>query len=233
MKSYRYANLLAVFATILLSFASVADQTKLYFAVPATETGDRPAYSEINLNLAKIETIKKGDIPAIATSPVITKTTTTVRPATPCSDYYGYITIGGKTICLASTNTTAGSLSYNHAYIYNTSLSSNQYIFGHNSAALFGNLKNLSSGTTFNLTFNGLTTSYRISFKESVCDYTNRDQWGPQYDCANYPNSPVLNMNDAILPSRRGADLALMTCDGTPLGNGDATHRLVIYANKL
>jgi len=231
VKSYRYANLLAIVVTLFAGFMSVADQTKMFFVVPTTELDGQPfVYSDTDINLTKIEPIKKGDIPTIATSPKIIGPVATVQstPAiTICSSYYGYITIGGKTICLTSTNTTAGSLSYSNGYIYNSNLSQNKFIFGHNSGNLFGNLKSLSSGTVFYLTLGGQTTAYRITFKESVCDYTN-----PGYPCSNYPES-VLNMNDAIQPSRRGADLAIMTCDGTPIGNGDATHRLVVYATKI
>jgi len=239
VKTYRCANLLAIFVTLIAGFASVADQTKAFFVVPATtETVNQPAEaSNFNFNLTKIETLEQGTIPAIINNPKITARTTTPAPVTPtvrppvpiaiCGGYYGYITIGGKNICLASTNTTAGSLSYNHAYIYNTELSSNKYIFGHNSAALFGNLSSLNNGTTFSVTIAGKTTNYRISFKEVTCDYTN-----PSYPCSNYPE-PVLNMNDVIMPHRRGADLAIMTCAGTPIGNGDATHRLTVYANKI
>jgi hypothetical protein len=230
MRTYRYANLLAVFVILLAGFASVADQTKISFAIPATETSQQPIITSPNASpiLAKIQTLEQGTIPAITTNPKITThSNTTVPPTTAtCSNYYGYITAGGRTICLASTNTTAGSLSYNHAYIYSGELSANQFIFGHNSSSIFAHLKNLPSDTIFSVTLSGQTTSYRVAFQETVCDYTN-----PNYPCSNYPE-PVLNMNHAGMPYLRGADLAIMTCAGTPIGNGDATHRLIVYANK-
>jgi len=231
VRIYRYANLLAILAVLSAGFVSVADQTKAFFAVPATETGGQPTISatEPNLTLAAIQPLEQGIVPDIAGSPRLA--TPKTAPA-PCSGFYGYITIGGRNICLASTATTSGSLSYNHAYIYNTSVSSNQYIFGHNSTNIFASLHSLPSGTTFSVTLGGQTTSYAIAFKEVVCDYSNRDQYGPNYDCANY-SEPVLNMNHAILPQLRSADLSLMTCAGSSIANGDATHRLVVYAKKI
>ena len=40
----------------------------------------------------------------------------------------------------------------------------------------------------------------------------------------------------AVAGARHGRvqyDLALMTCYGTSYGNGDASHRLVVFANRL
>ena len=237
MKTYRYANLLAILIVFLAGSVSIADQTRAFFVVPATETGDYPTVSPSSSNstLAKIQPIEQVTIPAITTNPQITAARTVsaaTRSATTCNGYYGYITIGGRNICLASTDTTNGSLSYNHAYIFNGAISSNQFIFGHNSSNIFGNLASLPNGTIFSVTLSGQTTTYRISFKETVCDYTNGQQHGARYDCANYPE-PVLNMNHAVMPYLRGANLAIMTCAGAPLGQGDATHRLVVYANKV
>ena len=45
-----------------------------------------------------------------------------------------------------------------------------------------------------------------------------------------------LNGSRAVMKNLKnsayGHDFALMTCYGTSLGNGDATHRLVIFADK-
>ena len=237
MKTYKITGFLAIFVTLLVGFASIADQAGQLFAAQTANTGEQTTASsdaEIDINLSKIEPIEQQESPAITSNPKITapkpapQPTAPARPATPCRDFYGYITIGGRTICLAITNTTGGNLSYNHAYIYNTPQSQDKFIFGHNSNGIFNHLKNLSNGSIFSVTIQGKTTTYRVSFKEVSCDYSN-----PTYPCSNYPNDPVLNMYDAILPSRRGADLALMTCSGTPIGNGDATHRLMVYANRV
>lgn len=215
---------------LLSSFGTVAVKTSAFFALSAREATDTPVATSA---LDQAPTIDKIGEPTQSPIVEITETANISKPKTvavqTCSGYYGYITIAGKSICLASTGTTAGNLSYNFAYIFNNASynSYNQYIFGHNSANIFGSLGSLPVGTTFSVTTNGQTTNYRISFKEVVCDFSN-----PAYPCSNY-SEPVLNMYDAVQPARRGANLAIMTCAGTSIGNGDATHRLVVYANKI
>lgn len=236
MKYYRFANLLAILLLILSGLSSIAVKTSEYFAVPATieEVENSPATdaSMVDASIAQISQLEQKTTPEIAsTAKYATKTVSTpAKSTTPiCNGYYGYISIVGKTICLSSTNSTGGSLSYSHAYIFNNSSynSYNQYIFGHNSSNIFGNLAGLPIGTTFSVTVNGQTSNYRVSLKEVVCDYSN-----PSHPCSNY-SEPVLNMHDAVYPSRKGANLAIMTCAGASIGNGDATHRLLVYATKF
>ncbi|MFV0485269.1 MAG: sortase domain-bontaining protein [Candidatus Saccharimonadales bacterium] len=90
-----------------------------------------------------------------------------------------------------------------------------------------GGLSSLPVGTKFSVTVNGATTNYQVSKKQVYCDYSN-----PTHPCSNY-SEPVLNMYDAINPARQGANLALMTCAGSSIGNGDATHRLIVYATRV
>ncbi len=212
------------------------------FSIISTEPiRTQPAQNSQNLSLETLTLPEQSPIATIAqaatlkpaqkSSPTLAnaqKTSTTARP-TVCSSYYGYLLIGSKTICLSSTNTTAGSLSYSNAYIFNNAsyASYNQYIFGHNSSNLFGVLSSLPSGTKFSLTIQNQTQNYTIAFSETTCDYTN-----PSHPCSNYPEAK-LNMKDAIYPTRRGADLAIMTCAGQGIGGGDATHRLTVYAKRI
>ena len=181
-----------------------------------------------NSSVPHIDNPKLSSIDEIAKSP---NNTTNLKKATKptCSDFYGYISISGKNICLSSTGDTSQNLSYSNSYIYNNDKynSHDQFIFGHNSANLFGNLKNLSVGETFSVTIKGVKTSYKISLKEVVCDYSN-----PEYPCSNYQD-PILDMRNVLHPSLKGANLSIMTCAGTGIGNGDATHRLTIYAVKI
>lgn len=225
-----YTILLAIFTAFLVGFKACS-------AMFSSQINDYPAITT-SQNLQPLDQLSAPEqgtiteITATRTNPQTTATRTVSRQTTtaPCNNYYGYLTIGGKNICLVATNTTNGTLSYSHAYTLHSSNhnSYNQYIFGHNSANIFGNLANLPAGATFSLTTNGQTANYRISFKETTCDYSN-----PSYPCSQFPNDPVLNMLDVVNPSRRGAHLAIMTCAGTPIGNGDATHRLTVYAVKI
>ena len=231
---YKYANILALLIIVLAGFSSISTQQKVSFSIPAAT--DQPILSPVATNgstISKLQPVNATPLTSIATTAKIPQAKkapvqAAVSTGTTCANYYGYISIGGRNICLASTSSTSGSLSYSHAYIFNSpnQNSFNQYIFGHSSASIFGSLANLPVGTSFGLTIGGDTTQYRISLKEVSCDYSN-----PSYPCTNYPE-PVLNMSDAVYPFRKGADLAIMTCAGTAIGNGDATHRLTVYATK-
>lgn len=236
MKRYRYANLLAILLFFIGGFGTILTKTMPYFDISSEFVNDNPtiSYSAEDMSVEQISEVEKKSVSAIAATAKLkqvksAKVTTVARRSSVCSGYYGYISIGGKNICLKSTNDTGGSLSYSYGYTFNSSTynSYNQYIFAHNSANLFGGLKNLANGTRFSVTIGGKTTNYQISKKVVYCDYSN-----PSHPCSNY-SEPVLNMYDAVKPARQGADLALMTCAGSSIGGGDATHRLMVFAKRV
>ncbi|MFV0485270.1 MAG: hypothetical protein ACK5MU_03555 [Candidatus Saccharimonadales bacterium] len=150
MKRYRYANLLVLFMFFVAGFGTFAAKTMAYFDVPVQSTNDNPtvSYSVEDTTVDQISDVAKKDITALATTATIKQTaakstassSSTTKKSSVCSGYYGYISIGGKNICLKSTSSTGGSLSYSFGYIFNSSTynSYNQYIFAHNSANLFG-----------------------------------------------------------------------------------------------
>lgn len=130
------------------------------------------------------------------------------------------ITIGGKTLEIVTTSDTMVD-SGNHVNKYGDKL-----LYGHNSAAVFGGLKNLSAGNTFKVTMNGNTVSYRISavqIYDKIDDYT--------------LNAGGKNIKMSVVAKARHGgvyhDLAIMTCHGRMLGNNDATQRLVIFADAI
>lgn len=157
-------------------------------------------------------------------SPISTQLTS--APPASCPGYYAYLKFRQRTVCLQSTANTNIKLSYRHGYIYNSDQyrSYNRYIFAHNSPQLFDFLQHLPIGSTFQLTISGSTKHYKISKNQVLCDPTN-----PSHPCSNYPEKP-LDMFPIIHPHLHSADLSLMTCAGTPLKHGDATHRRVVYA---
>jgi sortase (surface protein transpeptidase) len=238
MKRYRYGHLLTILLFIVAGFGLNTAKTMAYFDTSLETVNDNPviSYSVEETMVAKIAPVASKSVSDIAVTakikqvtPVKTQTASAAGWTSICGGYYGYISIGGKTVCLKSTDSTAGSLSYSYGYIFNSSAyqSYNQYIFAHNSANLFGGLSGLGVGTRFAVTIQGKTTNYAVSKKVVYCDYSN-----PTHPCSNY-SEPVLNMYDAIRPGRQGADLALMTCAGWSIGNGDATHRLMVYAKRV
>lgn len=130
------------------------------------------------------------------------------------------IQIGGRTIEIINTDNTKNN-SGNYVYKYGT-----KFLYGHNSANVFGVLYNLGAGATFSVTENGQTQNYVVRqavIYEKVNDYT-------------------LKLNDqeimmSVITRARYAgtnyDLSLMTCYGTMYAGGDASHRLVLFANAI
>lgn len=100
----------------------------------------------------------------------------------------------------------------NYSDIYQTG----KLIYAHNTSGLLRGLYDLYNGDTF--TINGVT--YNVS--ERVV-YEKTDAYS-----LNGSRAVMKNLKN----SAYGHDFALMTCYGTSLGNGDATHRLVIFADK-
>lgn len=100
----------------------------------------------------------------------------------------------------------------NYSDIYQTG----KLIYAHNTSGLLRGLYELYAGDTF--TINGVT--YNVS--ERVV-YEKTDAYS-----LNGSRAVMKNLKN----SAYGHDFALMTCYGTSLGNGDATHRLVIFADK-
>ncbi len=106
-------------------------------------------------------------------------------------------------------------LSYSAIYKFN------KMIYGHNTANLLGSLANRYVGETITITEGGVARNYTVSAKV----YYNKTSDG-------YLNNDPYLMNN-IANSALGHDVALLTCAGQMLGGGDATQRLVIYADAI
>ena len=140
-----------------------------------------------------------------ATSYAATSTPVYSAPAS------NYITIGGRTVSIEYSNTTEYTPAVNAAY-----LNGSKFIYGHNSGTTFGHIAGLPVGTTFSVNLGGTTKTYRIA------------------------NTVTLEKNSQVAPKMRaivnaqynGAsyDLSIMTCAGTSYGNGDASHRTIVFA---
>ena len=110
---------------------------------------------------------------------------------------------------------TAYNLSYDGLYKFK------KMIYGHNSWNLLGNLANRYVGEVFTVTEGGAVRDYQvmaIQVYQKTAD-------------GNLENDPGLMNN--IATTALGYDLALFTCYGTSYGNGDASHRLVVFANAV
>lgn len=146
---------------------------------------------------------------SVTSNSLTTNTTPVERPANP---FTNSITIGGRTISTFHTDTTTIDAGTSVARY------GNKFLFGHNTSAVFGHLKNLPIGTTFSLTEDNISTNYHI------------------VEAITLEKPEVSRFMNAIVDGRYKSgryDLSIMTCAGKSLGGGDATHRLIIFANRI
>lgn len=132
-----------------------------------------------------------------------------------------YISVTGRNISIVdvgSTTVDAG----NHVNKYGS-----RFYYGHNSGAVFGGLTGLDVGSSFSIYYGGVLHNYRVAkvmiFEKNISN--GRLQ-------LNGSGSYMKSVSEA----RGGGvqyDISLMTCYGTSYGYGDASHRLVVFANEL
>lgn len=168
--------------------------------------------------------------PVQATPTAQTTATPAVTPAPKVKP--NQIVIGGRTIPMTIVKDTRADAG-NHVNMYcGSNAACNKFIYGHNSAAVFGNLKNLRVGVdTFTVTLNGATSTYRIVNKV-IYDYELGGNGALRLNgdtSVNYMNRTAKAKDNNNVQY----DLALMTCHGQSLGGGNATQRLVLFANKI
>lgn len=98
-----------------------------------------------------------------------------------------------------------------------------KFLYGHNSNHVFGVLSGVGVGNIFTIVYDGISTNYQV--KEVVLyEKTSATTLGL--------NGVTYKMG-AIVNGRGKYDMVLMTCAGESYGNGDASHRLVIYADAV
>ena len=119
------------------------------------------------------------------------------------------------TVTIYSGEMVAHDLSY--ADIYKTG----KLVYGHNTGYLLGSLAYRYIGEEFTITEGGVATKYQVTdialYEKTADGLLN--------------NSKVLMKQ--IMQTAMGHSVALMTCAGTAYGNGDASHRLVVYADAV
>ena len=145
-------------------------------------------------------------------------TATAARSTTPAGNY---IQIAGKTLSITDVTSTAVD-SGTHVNKYG-----DKFLYGHNSSTVFGGLKNLAVGSSFSVNYGGQSANYQIQkiviFEKNVTAGTLELNGSGTY------------MRSVANAKFQGIqyDLSIMTCSGTSYGNGDASHRLVIFANRV
>lgn len=131
------------------------------------------------------------------------------------------ITIAGRTLDIVDvSDTTVNAGGHVNKY-------GDRFLYGHNTSNVFGGLTGLGVGSRFSVTYNGDTTYYAVT--EVVVYEKNRETGKLQLNGAgSYMRSVANAKYDGVQ-----YDLSIMTCYGTSYGNGDASHRLVLFANAI
>lgn len=102
-----------------------------------------------------------------------------------------------------------------------------KFLYGHNSAGVFGGLVNLGVGNVFTVSYGGVSRNYQVAKIEI---------FEKDLETGKLRLNGAGNYMRSIANARSGDiwyDLSLMTCYGASYGNGDASHRLVIFANAI
>ena len=129
--------------------------------------------------------------------------------------YVAPVRMKNYNVTVVSDSIIGSGLSYHDVY------RTGKFIYAHNSSNLFGNLKSLNVGEDFTITEGGVLRHYRVMDKVVYEKAANG----------------LLNSSKAVTKeveyNANGYDISMMTCAGTAYGNGDASHRLVIFANAV
>lgn len=166
--------------------------------------------------------------PVAPASPATTSATpaTPTAPATPAvapAPVYvapaNSIQVAGRTLRIVDVDSTAVN-SGDHVNKYG-----DKFLYGHNSAAVFGGLYNMGVGSVFTVTYGGATKNYQV---QQVVVFEKNNGLLQLNGAGSY----MLSVSKARY-SGVNYDLSLMTCYGTSYGNGDASHRLVLFANAI
>lgn len=142
-------------------------------------------------------------------SPVISSAA--VNSAPQSIPYSSYIAIAGRTLRVEDVNSTLVD-STDHVNRWGK-----KFLYGHNTSTVFGPIRNLTNGATFVAKIDGEEHVYQVMYTETM-------------------EKPKVEKNMlAIAYAIYGGnyDLSLMTCAGASLGGGDATHRFVLFANRI
>ncbi|MBR3172779.1 hypothetical protein IKF21_02630 [Candidatus Saccharibacteria bacterium] len=138
----------------------------------------------------------------------------TYAPAAPVA---GQLTVAAPQVVNYTVTGYSGGIEMNPVGIVKTG----SLVYGHNSWNVMGSLANRYMGEVFTITEGGAVQNYQVSaivmYEKTADGYLNGD--------------PYL-MGD-IVYGAMGHSVALMTCAGQMLGGGDATHRLVVFADAV
>ncbi len=175
----------------------------------------QPEFNAVNtVEIVKEEpetVVYQENVPAASSTPVLAVQTIPVNN----------IAIAGRTLEIINVESTAID-SGNHVNKYG-----NRFLYGHNTGAVFGGLSSLGVGSIFTVTEDSVKITYRV--QRVVIFEKNVESGRLQINGEGNYMRPVANATmDGVQ-----YDLSIMTCYGTSYGNGDASHRLVLFADAV
>ena len=171
-----------------------------------------------NTGITETVPIVEEPAPEVVTesTPVVTNTVSYAAPApvyvAPQTANY---TVSFYVGSVEEYSSTVNNLRYDGIYKFR------KMIYGHNTWNLLGNLTNRYIGERFTITEGGVVKTYEVA---DIQIYRKTED--------GYLENNRRLMNN-IANTALGHDVALLTCHGTSYGNGDASHRLVVFANAV
>ena len=126
-----------------------------------------------------------------------------------------YISILGRTIDIFTSSDTTINAG-NRVAQFIRGRYDGRFFYGHNYSNVLGGLAGVPVGSTFSINLDGINRDYQVAYVVTV------------------PNDDALanNMSKIAMAKYGGVsyDIAIMTCAGTPYGDGNATHRTILFA---
>ena len=111
------------------------------------------------------------------------------------------------------------------------------FLYGHNTANVFGGLSGMNIGDYFTVTLGGQTRTYQVVNSDLQTKSHFEGEVIRKTAVSGMTVLTKMKMMKAITAygEYNGAyyDYILMTCAGTSYGNGDASHRLILMANEV
>lgn len=179
----------------------------------ATESADTAKSDATPVDTASATPVTASSSPVASSSTSVSTATSssTTLASTSITPSYHVTTVIGS---LSEFSSTYASLSYSDIYRFH------KLVYGHNTANLFGSLASLTPGQTFTLNENSAITTYQVANTAYYTKTANGLDGNP-------------DLMRQLIFTAQGHSVALLTCAGTSDGHGDASHRLVIFADAI
>ncbi len=142
--------------------------------------------------------------------PVTQPTSQKVAPA-------NAISIAGRVLPIVDVADTAVNAG-NHVNKYGS-----KFLYGHNSSNVFGFLPGMKVGNVFTVAYGGTSRNYQI---REVQIFRKASETTLEANGQTYRMTAIAN-------GKGRYEMVLMTCYGTSYGNGDASHRFVVFADAI